>query len=148
MSANQSLLTTASTGYDMSTEQYVVDSSEQKHALRKWPKESIKDTIQTGFGADNQLHNNCPKQNLITYISKENYLSEFESPTEKKLARNNLDVYSKEETLNLIKGISSDNAENFVTKQELIKTIDQLEYVDSSDPYTVDYQIPSHLFKK
>jgi hypothetical protein len=58
-------------------------------------KYSILDTAKTGFGEENKLIKNCPKPEYKTYLFRENYLGEFKTETEKTLARNNLEVYSK-----------------------------------------------------
>ena len=57
-------------------------------------KESIKDSIDTGFDLQSSLdYKPCTPKPLQTPLYKENYLSEFETQEEKKQARHNLGIY-------------------------------------------------------
>lgn len=55
------------------------------------------DNINTGFGANNDLHYEipCKKPELITPLYKENYLHEFVTEEEKATARHALGLYNK-----------------------------------------------------
>lgn len=106
--------------------------------------DSIIENIDTGFGCINKLVKELPK--FKTHLCKENYLEEFESETEKTLARNNLGVYSKDEIDKAINQIVESN-KNFTTKKEVEEMIAEIDAVDSSLKSYADYQIPNNLFK-
>lgn len=106
-------------------------------------KDSILTKVDTGFGGDQTLIKECKKPVYKTHLCKESYLSEFKSETEKKLARNNLNVYSKEETHLIIQKSVS----NIVTKNDLEEFIKDLDYTTSELKMNVNYIIPDNLFK-
>ena len=119
--------------------------------------ESIKQTVQTGFGPKDTLHKECPTPNLVTYLLKEKYLAEFEKETEKQLARNNLGVYSAQEVDQTIKTLTINFGKDFVLKESFEERLQQtinnfnkivegLEYVDSITKAQANYVIPETLF--
>lgn len=107
--------------------------------------DSIIESVDTGFGCDNQIVIDCPKPKYKTHLCKENYLGEFKTEFEKALARTNLGVYSKEEIDKIVGQIVEDN--NFVTKEEVQNIVANLDFVNSTLKSHVDYQIPNDLFK-
>lgn len=109
--------------------------------------DSIIDSIDTGFGCDNQLIKDCPKPKYKTHLCKENYLNEFKTESEKTLARTNLEVYSKKEIDKIVSQVNETNNNNFVTKKEVQNMITDLDFVDSTLKSYVEYQIPNNLFK-
>lgn len=108
-------------------------------------KNSIMDTIETGFGFEEVLIKECSKPKYKTHLVKESYLSEFSEPTEKALVRANLEVYSKEEVDKLVIGKIS--TESFITKQQVTEMMANLDFVNSTLKAYADYTIPSNLFK-
>lgn len=106
--------------------------------------DSIIENIDTGFGCINKLVKELPK--FKTHLCKENYLGEFESETEKTLARNNLEVYSKNEIDKVISQIIESN-KNFTTKKEVESMIAEIDVVNSTVKSYADYQIPNNLFQ-
>lgn len=106
---------------------------------------SIIESVDTGFGCDNQIVIDCPKPKYKTHLCKENYLGEFKTEFEKALARTNLGVYSKEEIDKIVGQIVKDN--NFATKEEVQNIVANLDFVNSTLKSHVDYQIPNDLFK-
>lgn len=124
---------------------------------KEQPLESVKNTISTGFAKNDQLGLECKKPTIVTYLIKDNYLSEFEKETEKQLARYNLGVYSKQEVEQLTKNlqntinklyVSRETMENRLqeTVQEINNIIKSKEYVDSKLKSRVNYSIPEALF--
>lgn len=124
---------------------------------KEQPLESVKNTISTGFAKNDQLGLECKKPTIVTYLIKDNYLSEFEKETEKQLARYNLGVYSKQEVEQLTKNlqntinklyVSRETMENRLqeTIQEINNIIKSKEYVDSKLKSRVNYSIPEALF--
>lgn len=107
--------------------------------------DSIIESMDTGFGCDNQIVIDCPKPKYKTHLCKENYLGEFKTESEKALARTNLGVYSKEEIDKIVGQIVEDN--NFATKEEVQNIVANLDFVNSTLKSHVDYQIPNNLFK-
>ena len=119
--------------------------------------ESVKNTISTGFAKNDQLGLECKKPTIVTYLIKDNYLSEFEKETEKQLARYNLGVYSKQEVEQLTKNLQNTINKLYVSRetmetrlQETIQEINNIikskEYVDSKLKSRVNYSIPEALF--
>ena len=104
-------------------------------------------TIDSGFSCDDTLTVDCPKPELHTHLCKENYLGEFKAESEKELARNNLEVYSKDE----VNKVLEDAVENldtsiFITKKEVYNLVENLDFVNSSIKANIDYEIPEQLF--
>lgn len=124
-------------------------SSESANINRKkrFNKESILHSVETGFGDENILIKDPPKSTCKTHLFKENYLSEFKSETEKQLVRNNLDLYSKQEVEKMVESKITDNTSSFVTLEKVEQMIDELDFVDSTIKSYSDYQIPNNLFK-
>lgn len=112
----------------------------------KRPEDSIIEDIETGFGECNTAYIECKKPNYKVCLFKENYLSEFKTEIEKQIARNNLGVYSKQEIDNILEKIVSEN-KDFITKTEVEKMLDELDFVDSILKSNADYEIPEDLFK-
>lgn len=105
-------------------------------------------TINSGFGHDNKLHFDCPKPKTHIHLCKENYLSEFETETEKQLARDNLGVYSKSEVNNALVDILKNIGDNtFITRKEVNEIVDNLDFVKSILKSNINYEIPETLFK-
>lgn len=104
--------------------------------------DSILNKIETGFDNKNQAYVECKKPQLKTHLSKENYLSEFKTESEKNLARINLGVYSKEEINKALDKIVKEN----ITKSDVQEMISDLDFVNSTMKSSVDYQIPNNLF--
>lgn len=113
--------------------------------IQKGP-DSIIGSVDTGFGCSNQVVVDCPKPKYKSHLCKENYLGEFKQETEKELARNNLGVYSKEEIDLIVGNIIIEN-NNFVTKSQVQKMINEADFVNSTLRSYADYQIPDSLFK-
>ena len=124
---------------------------------KEQPSESVKNTISTGFAKNDQLGLECKKPTIVTYLIKDNYLSEFEKETEKQLARYNLDVYSKQEVEQLTKNLQNTINKLYVSRetmetrlqetvQEINNIIKSKEYVDSKLKSRVNYSIPEALF--
>lgn len=58
-------------------------------------KDSVLDTISTGFGHDNTIYATCQKPTYHQHLCKEQYLGEFQTEEEKQLARHNLGLYDE-----------------------------------------------------
>lgn len=124
---------------------------------KEQPLESVKNTISTGFAKNDQLGLECKKPTIVTYLIKDNYLSEFEKETEKQLARYNLGVYSRQEVEQLTKNLQNTINKLYVSRetmetrlqetvQEINNIIKSKEYVDSKLKSRVNYSIPEALF--
>lgn len=144
-----SVMTTISTGFEHNDKP--VPPPPEINLGCKIPKkknpDSIIESIDTGFGCDNQIVIDCPKPKYKTHLCKENYLGEFKTESEKTLARNNLGVYSKEEIDKIVGQIVENNNNNFITRKEVQNMIANLDFVDSTLKSYADYQIPNNLFK-
>lgn len=109
--------------------------------------DSIIEDVETGFGPEQTITiPKCHKKKHFLPLYKENYLSEFKEESEKALARYNLGVYSKTEMDTIVSKIVQEN-NNFVTKPQVEKMLQELDFVDSVLKSYVDYQIPNNLFK-
>lgn len=107
-------------------------------------EDSIIDDLKTGFGSEQTINVECKKKpKFKTHLCKESYLGEFESETEKTLARTNLDVYSKKETHLML----SDTVSNLITKNEIEEIVKDLNYTTSRSKSYANYIIPDNLFK-
>lgn len=143
---------TIATGFEEDIEyEQSIDPKEQQFI------ESVKNTISTGFAKNDQLGLECKKPTIVTYLIKDNYLSEFEKETEKQLARYNLGVYSKQEVEQLTKNLQNTINKLYVSRetmetrlqetvQEINNIIKSKEYVDSKLKSRVNYSIPEALF--
>lgn len=109
-------------------------------------EESVKETIDTGFG-EGTLHKECPQSKLVEYLIKGNYLSEFQTDTEKELARQNLGVYSSTKVDQLLQEITSSVGSIYVTKKEINQMLSDLDFVNSTLNAYADYEIPNNLFR-
>lgn len=170
----KSLLTTISTGFrhddkPVITEEYI---EEENNSIKKTVKtgydteevvseerpiptisiddvtfeESVKDTIDTGFG-QGTLHKECPTPELVEYLIKGNHLSEFKTDIDKELARQNLEVYSSTQVNELLEQITNSVGSIYVTKKEVMQIVDNLDFVDSTLKSYANYEIPSNLFR-
>lgn len=144
---SKSLLSTINLGYDIKSSPVPPKIELNCDIPRKKNPDSIIEGVDTGFGCDNVLVVECKKPKYKTHLCKENYLGEFKSESEKKLVRNNLGIYSKEEIDRIISQIVQDNDNNFVTKEEVQNIVENLDFVDSTLKSYADYQIPNDLFK-
>lgn len=154
----KSLLSTLNTGYDSIESQKSTNSgfihndkpvvNTQTSFNKSHPnKDSIIESVDTGFGNNNTLVKDCPRPQYKTPMYEENYLSEFNSETERKLARQNLGVYSKDEVSKIVVDIIKEDTQTFVTKLEFEEKLARLNFVDSELKGTTNYEIPDKLFK-
>lgn len=109
-------------------------------------EESVKNTIDTGYG-EGTLHKECPKPELVEYLRKDRYLSEFKTEIDKELARQNLGVYSSTKVDQLLKEITNSVGSIYVTKAEVTQMISDLDFVDSTLKAYTNYEVPSNLFR-
>ena len=109
-------------------------------------EESVKETIDTGFG-EGTLHKECPEPELVQYLRKDKYLSEFKTDTDKELARQNLGVYSSTKVDQLLKEITNSVGSIYVTKSELQVELAKLDFVDSTLKAYANYEVPNNLFR-
>ena len=109
-------------------------------------KDSVLDTIDTGFGDENTLHKECPAPKFHQHLCKDNFLSEFKTELQKQLARDNLGVYSKEEVKQFLQDLNLDTS-SFITKNEIEDYLQDLDFVKSTLKSNADYNIPDTLFK-
>lgn len=140
-----SIKSTISTGFEHDDKPVVEPPKEVIVGPESFP-ESVKESIDIGYDNNNQLHTICPEPQLIQYLIKQNYLSEFKEETEKQLARTNLGVYSKQEVDKIANQLVLNIAGEFITKNEFNYAFDQLDYVDSTLKARVAYNIPESLF--
>jgi hypothetical protein len=110
-------------------------------------KDSIIDTVDTGFGGSNILIKDCKKSEFKKPLFKEDYLSVFTSETEKELVRQNLGVIGASEVTTLVKDLVKKDIESFITIEKVEEIIGNLDFVDSKLKSLVDYTIPDKLFK-
>ena len=143
---NNSIKKTVKTGYDtdevISEEQPIPTISIDDITF----KESVKDTIDTGFG-QGTLHKECPSPKLVEYLTKGNHLSEFKTDIDKELARQNLEVYSSTQVNKLLEQITNSVGSIYITKKEVMQIVDNLDFVDSTLKSYANYEIPSNLFR-
>ena len=109
-------------------------------------KESIIQSVDTGFDLENKLVLECKKPKYKTRLYKESYLGEFKTETEKQLVRTNLGVYSKDEINQILQ--SKLDTSGFVTYIQVQSMLSELSFVDSVLKSQADYEIPNNLFKK
>lgn len=143
---NNSIKKSVKTGYDtdevISEEQHIPTISIDDITF----EESVKDTIDTGFG-QGTLHKECPTPELVEYLIKGNHLSEFKTDIDKELARQNLEVYSSTQVNELLEQITNSVGSIYVTKKEVMQIVDNLDFVDSTLKSYANYEIPSNLFR-
>lgn len=144
--STKSLLTTINTGYDVNQcndlpvpEIIFIDLHDHN--------ESILDSIETGFDKQNILNKQCEEPQYFVTLYKENFLNEFKTEQEKEKVRENLDVYGKNEVSKIVSDVINDNTLSFITRIEVEKMIDNLDFVDSTSRSYVNYEIPDKLFK-
>ena len=143
---NNSIKKSVKTGYDtdevISEEQHIPTISIDDITF----EESVKDTIDTGFG-QGTLHKECPTPELVEYLIKDNHLSEFKTDIDKELARQNLEVYSSTQVNELLEQITNSVGSIYITKKEVMQIVDNLDFVDSTLKSYANYEIPSNLFR-
>lgn len=139
----QSLLRTISTGYHHNDKPVITEDT--NHDIHF--KESIKETVDTGFGDSGTIHKKCPTPDYVQYLEKANYLSEFKSEFDKALARQNLGVYSSEKVDQLIQSITNNVGNIYITKTEVTNMVQQIKFVDSAVKAHANYDIPNNLFR-
>lgn len=110
-------------------------------------EDSVIDTVDTGFGAENKVLVECAKPEYKTPLFKENYLGEFKTNIEKQNARNNLEVYSKQEVSEIVYKIINSATTNIVTKEYVDEKVKNLDFTTSVLKSQVSYNIPTNLFK-
>lgn len=110
-------------------------------------KDSILNTVDTGFGSINTLIMDCPNARFKTPLFKEDYLSVFMSETEKKLVRNNLGIVGKSEVVKIVEDLIKKDEKSFVTIEKVEEMIEDLDFVSSELKSRADYTIPDKLFK-
>lgn len=139
----QSLLRTISTGYHHNDKPVITEETNQDIHF----KESIKETVDTGFGNSGVVHKKCVTPDYVQYLEKANYLSEFKTEFDKALARQNLGVYSSEKVDQLIQSITNNVGSLYITKTEVNNIIQQIKFVDSATKSYANYDIPNNLFR-
>lgn len=137
----RSLLSTISTGFQHDDKPVIPEEVSEVVF-----EESIKSTIDTGFGSGT-LHKQCPQSELVQYLIKGNFLSEFKTEVEKTYARENLGVYSKEKVDQLLESITNNVGNLYVTKTEVQEMMTQIQFVDSQLKGYAAYEIPNNLFR-
>lgn len=110
-------------------------------------KDSILDSVDTGFGEHNTLLKDCPNAKFKQPLFKEDYLSDFISETEKQLVRNNLGVIGEAEVTKLVKDLIAKDISSFITIEKIEELLQDLDFVDSKVNSYADYTIPDKLFK-
>ena len=138
-----SLLRTVSTGFHHNDKPVIPEELDSTTYF----EESVKETIDTGFGDKGELHKQCPSPYYTQYLEKGNHLSEFKTETDKELARQNLGVYSKDKINQLLDSITSNVGNLYVTKVEVNQMIDNIKFVDSTLKAYANYVIPTNLFR-
>lgn len=118
----------------------------KQEPLKEVNKDSVLNTIETGFGDENTLHKECPKPKFHQHLCKENFLGEFKTEIEKQLARDNLGVYSKLQIDQFIKDLTNVDTSSFVTKDQVTDMLQDLDFVKSTLKSQIDYNIPENLF--
>ena len=84
-------------------------------------KESIKDSIDTGFDTQSSLdYNPCSPRPLSQPLYKENYLGEFETEEEKRIARHNLGLFDDKDIV-AMSLITTDKA---VTNKDILDLLE------------------------
>ena len=121
------------------------DNFQSAHPRKR--KDSILDTISTGYGDANILIKDCPKTSFKTPLFKEDYLSVFVSETEKALVRHNIGVMGASEITTLVKSLVKEDIESFITIEKVEELLEDLDFVDSELSAKADYTIPDKLFK-
>ena len=139
----QSLLKTVSTGFHHNDKPVIAEETNREIRF----EESIKDTVDTGYGTSGTEHKKCPDASYVQYLEKDQYLSEFKTPLDKELARQNLGVYSSEKVDSLIRSITSNVGNLYITKTEVTDMIQQIDFVNSTLKSYVNYDIPNNLFR-
>lgn len=106
-------------------------------------KNSITDSVDTGFGCSDTVILECPKPKYKSHLCRENYLGEFKTESEKQQARTNLGVYSIKEIDEFINNIEINN----ISIEDVKNVIKQSDFVRSEYKTFVNYKIPNDLFK-
>lgn len=121
--------------------------SKQSCKQKTFRKDSILESIETGFGSGNFLLKDCPDTKFKIPLFKEDYLSDFVSETEKRLVRSNLGLVGVSEVTEIVDGLVKEKVESFITIEKAEELISQLDMVDAKLNSNADYKIPDKLFK-
>lgn len=140
------LNTTFSTGFEHD-DKPVIDSIPPilNHITISDNKDSILDSIDTGFGSENKLIKDCPKPSFKTHLFKENYLSEFKTDIEKEKVRKNIGACGESEIKQIVSHIITEST--FISKDEVTNMIEDLDFVKSIHQANAQYDIPDKLFQ-
>lgn len=117
----------------------------KQEPIKEINKNSILDTVDTGFDCDHTLYLECPTPVVHKHLCVENFLSEFKTDLQKQLARDNLGVYNKEEIKEMLNNLNIDTS-SFITKNEIGNYLQDLDYVKSTLKSSANYNIPETLF--
>lgn len=144
-----SILNTVDTGFEKEEqkEEEVKPEIPEQSFTKSNRKDSILESIETGFGEINTVIKDCPKPQFKTPLFKEDYLSVFISETEKQLVRNNIGVIGAEEVTKMVKELVAKDVSSFITIEQVEQMIQDLDFVDSKINSRADYTIPDKLFK-
>lgn len=110
-------------------------------------KDSMLDSVSTGFGESNVLIKECTTPQFKTPLFKEDYLSVFTSETEKRLVKDNLGILDANEVTSMVKNLIAEEIDSFITIEKVEELLDDLSFVNSELKSLVDYTIPDKLFK-
>lgn len=121
--------------------------SKQSCKQKTFRKDSILESIETGFGSGNFLLKDCPDTKFKIPLFKEDYLSDFVSETEKRLVRSNLGLVGVSEVTEIVDDLVKEKVESFITIEKAEELISQLDMVDAKLNSNADYKIPDKLFK-
>ncbi len=140
------LITTVSTGFTHNDKPVIAPilPEYQQHPSKIENQDSIIESVDTGFGENNELIKDCPKTEYKAPLYKDNFLTEFKSEEELKLVRTHLGVYGKPEIDQIVNNMVESN-QSFVQKIE--HKIANLDLMKSSLKAYADYEIPDKLFK-
>ena len=123
------------------------DTPKQSCNKKRYNRDSILNSVDSGFGSGNILIKDCPKPKFKTPLFKEDYLNDFISETEKRLVRYNLGIVGESEVIELVNNIVKDEVESFITIEKAEELMSKLNIVDTKLNSTADYVIPDKLFK-
>ena len=108
-------------------------------------KESIKDSIDTGFDTQSSLdYNPCSPRPLSQPLYKENYLGEFETEEEKRLARHNLGLFDDKDVV-AMSLITTDKA---ITNKDILDLLEIKAINQGNVPFAPQTTAPAVLVKQ
>lgn len=140
------LKTTFDTGFKHNDKPVVdIINPSINHITTSNNKDSILDSIDTGFGSENKIIRDCPKPSFKTHLFKENYLSEFKTEQEKERVRRNIGACGENEVQKIVSHIISKST--FVSKEEVVDIVEDLDFVKSTHRANAQYDIPDKLFQ-